>query len=141
MRVFSFVQPVFHAIKAAGASGNKLSGGQKQRIAFARVMLKDAPIIVLDEATAFVDPENEKKMNDAIEEIIRDKTVIVIAHKMSSIARADKIIVMDDGRIAAQGTQDALYSKCEKYRRLWNADKESSCWSLKGSGNNAAYGA
>ena len=125
----------------AGASGNKLSGGHKQRIAFARVLLKDAPIVVLDEATAFIDPDNEKKMNDAIEEITRNKTVIVIAHKMSSIAKADKIIVLDNGKIAAQGTHDILYRECSEYRKLWNADKISSCWSLKGSEKNASYGA
>jgi energy-coupling factor transport system ATP-binding protein len=125
----------------AGASGNKLSGGQKQRIAFARVLLKDAPIIVLDEATAFIDPDNEKKMNAAIEEIIRNKTVIVIAHKMSSIAKADKIIVMEDGRITAQGTHDTLYKECRAYCRLWDADRKSSCWSLKGSVKYDSYGA
>ena len=85
--------------------------------------------------------QDVKKMNDAIEEITRNKTVIVIAHKMSSIAKADKIIVMDNGRIAAQGTHDILYRECSEYRKLWNADKISSCWSLKGSEKNASYGA
>ena len=115
----------------AGASGNKLSGGQKQRIAFARVLLKDAPIIVLDEATAFIDPENEKKMNDAINEIIQNKTVIIIAHKLSSIARADKIIVLDKGRILAEGTHRELIESSEEYIKLWNAAEESRSWVLK----------
>ncbi len=115
----------------AGRAGNKLSGGQKQRIAFARVLLKDAPIIVLDEATAFIDPENEKKMNDAIEEIIRNKTVIVIAHKLSSIAKADKIIVLDKGRIISEGKHGKLIENCEQYRNLWRATKESERWILK----------
>ncbi len=116
----------------AGACGNKLSGGQKQRIAFARVLLKDAPVIVLDEATAFIDPENEKKMNDAIEEIIRDKTVLIIAHKLSSIAKADKIIVLGKGRIISEGTHAELIKNCEEYRRLWTATEESNRWILKG---------
>lgn len=116
----------------AGSCGNKLSGGQKQRIAFARVLLKDAPIIVLDEATAFIDPENEKKMNDAIAEIMRDKTVLIIAHKLSSIAKADKIIVLGKGRIVAEGKHGDLIRDCEEYRKLWNATEESNRWILKG---------
>ena len=116
----------------AGTSGSKLSGGQKQRIAFARVLLKDAPVIVLDEATAFVDPENEKIMNDAVSEIIRNKTVIIIAHKLSSIARADKIVVLGRGRIISEGTHNELLRDCEEYRRLWNAAEESTRWVLKG---------
>ena len=115
----------------AGTAGNKLSGGQKQRIAFARVLLKDAPVIVLDEATAFIDPENEKKMNDAIEAITRDKTVLVIAHKLSSIAKADKIIVLDKGRIAASGKHSELIDSCEQYKKLWKATETSNRWVLK----------
>ncbi|MCR4692014.1 MAG: ABC transporter ATP-binding protein/permease [Lachnospiraceae bacterium] len=125
----------------AGRAGNKLSGGQKQRIAFARVLLKDAPIIVLDEATAFMDPENEKKMNDAIEEITRNKTVIVIAHKLSSIAKADKIIVLDKGKIVSRGKHGQLIESSREYRKLWNATKESDRWSLKGGRINGTYGA
>jgi energy-coupling factor transport system ATP-binding protein len=116
----------------AGSCGNKLSGGQKQRIAFARVLLKDAPIVVLDEATAFIDPENEKKMNDAIAEIMRDKTVLIIAHKLSSIVKADKIIVLGKGRIVAEGKHSELIRGCEEYRKLWNATEESNRWILKG---------
>jgi energy-coupling factor transport system ATP-binding protein len=116
----------------AGACGNKLSGGQKQRIAFARVLLKDAPVIVLDEATAFIDPENEKKMNDAVAEIIKDKTVLIIAHKLSSIAKADKIIVLGKGRIISEGTHSNLINDCEEYRKLWTATEESNRWILKG---------
>ncbi|MCR5740582.1 MAG: ABC transporter ATP-binding protein/permease [Lachnospiraceae bacterium] len=125
----------------AGRSGNKLSGGQKQRIAFARVLLKDAPVIVLDEATAFIDPENEKKMNDAIEEITRNKTVIVIAHKLSSIAKADKIVVLDKGRIVSEGKHSKLIENCEEYKKLWNATKESNRWILKGEKTDDTYGA
>ncbi len=116
----------------AGRAGNKLSGGQKQRIAFARVLLKDAPIIVLDEATAFIDPENEKKMNDAIAEITRNKTVIVIAHKLSSIADADKILVLDKGKIVSEGKHNELIRDCDIYRNLWKATEDSNSWILTG---------
>ncbi|MBQ9685701.1 MAG: ABC transporter ATP-binding protein [Oscillospiraceae bacterium] len=116
----------------AGLAGSKLSGGQRQRIAFARVLLKDAPIIVLDEATAFIDPENEQKMNAAIAGIIRNKTVLVIAHKLSSIVSADKIIVLREGKIAAQGRHGELLESSEDYRRLWTASEESRGWLLKG---------
>ena len=115
----------------AGTAGNKLSGGQKQRIAFARVLLKDAPVIVLDEATAYIDPENERKMNDAIEAITRNKTVLVIAHKLSSIKKADNIIVLDKGRIAASGKHDELIYSCGEYKKLWKATEASNRWVLK----------
>ena len=116
----------------AGTAGSKLSGGQRQRIAFARVLLKDAPIIVLDEATAFIDPENEQKMNTAIAGIIRDKTVLVIAHKLSSIVSADKIIVLREGKIAAEGTHMELLQTSEDYKKLWSASEETRGWMLKG---------
>lgn len=116
----------------AGLAGSKLSGGQRQRIAFARVLLKDAPIIVLDEATAFIDPENEQKMNAAIAGIIRDKTVLVIAHKLSSIVRADQIIVLRQGKIAAKGTHDELLKESDDYRKLWATSEASRGWMLKG---------
>lgn len=116
----------------AGLAGSKLSGGQRQRIAFARVLLKDAPIIVLDEATAFLDPENEQKMNAAIAGIVRNKTVLVIAHKLSSIVHADQIILLQRGKIAARGTHEALMRESEDYRSLWAASEESQLWRLKG---------
>lgn len=116
----------------AGLAGRGLSGGQRQRIAFARVLLKDAPIVVLDEATAFIDPENEQKMNEAIADIISNKTVLVIAHKLSSIVSADKIVVLRKGKIAAEGTHEELLGTSEDYRRLWAASEESRGWILKG---------
>lgn len=116
----------------AGSAGARLSGGQRQRIAFARVLLKDAPIIVLDEATAYIDPENERRMNEAIREIVRDKTLIVIAHRLRTIAQADKIVVLDGGQVLAEGTQDELLAGCEVYRNLWNASNESGGWMLRG---------
>ena len=102
----------------AGLAGNMLSGGQKQRIAFARAILKDAPIIVLDEATAFVDAENERSIRRAMEQITHGKTVLVIAHRLYTIANADKIIVIDKGRIAEQGTREELLSRGGIYSRM-----------------------
>lgn len=118
----------------AGLAGNMLSGGQKQRIAFARAILKDATIIILDEATAFVDAENERSMRRAMEQITQGKTVIVIAHKLSSIKNADKIILLDNGTIAAEGTHEELTAGCESYRKLWAMSEETQSWTLKEAG-------
>ena len=116
----------------AGEAGSKLSGGQRQRIAFARAILKDAPIVILDEATAFIDPENEQKMNQAISEIVRDKTIIVIAHKMKSIMNANRIIVLKDGRIAASGCHAELIKTCPEYQNLWRISEETADWTVRG---------
>ena len=116
----------------AGEAGSKLSGGQRQRIAFARAILKDAPIVILDEATAFIDPENEQKMNQAIFEIVRDKTVIVIAHKMKSIMNANRIIVLKDGRIAASGCHAELIKTSPEYQNLWRISEETADWTVRG---------
>ena len=88
-----------------------LSGGEEQRIAIARAMLKNAPILILDEATAFADPDNEAKVQAAFRELSRGKTVIMIAHRLSTVANADCIYVVQDGRIAEAGTEDALRAK------------------------------
>jgi len=116
----------------AGEAGSKLSGGQRQRIAFARAILKDAPIVILDEATAFIDPENEQKMNQAISEIVRDKTVIVIAHKMKSIMNANRIIVLKGGRIAASGCHAELIKTSLEYQNLWRISEETADWTVRG---------
>ena len=116
----------------AGEAGSKLSGGQRQRIAFARAILKDAPIVILDEATAFIDPENEQKMNQAISEIVRDKTVIVIAHKMKSIMNANRIILLKDGRIAASGCHAELIKTSPEYQNLWRISEETADWTVRG---------
>ena len=105
----------------AGDGGNNLSGGEKQRIAIARAILKGSPIIVLDEATAFTDPENEAVIQRSIGELVAGKTLIVIAHRLSTITMADKIIVMNHGRIEAEGRHQSLLESCELYRTLWNA--------------------
>lgn len=116
----------------AGDGGKMLSGGERQRISLARAILKNAPIIVLDEATAFMDPENEEKMNKALDEIMKDKTVLVIAHRLSTIKNADKICVMKDGNIISEGTHSELLDKSEDYKKLWEASLSASTWKIKG---------
>ena len=114
----------------AGDSGKQLSGGERQRISLARAILKNAPVIILDEATAFMDPENEEKMNAAISEIIKDKTVVVIAHRLSSIKKADKICVLKSGNIIAEGTHDELMKNCEEFQKLWKASTAAAEWKI-----------
>ncbi len=115
----------------AGDGGKQLSGGERQRISLARAILKNAPIIVLDEATAFMDPENEEKMNAALDEIVKDKTVLVIAHRLSTIKNADKICVMKEGNCIAADTHDALLRDCAEYKKLWDASVSASTWKIK----------
>lgn len=115
----------------AGDGGKQLSGGERQRISLARAILKDAPIIVLDEATAFMDPENEEKLNQAIDEIIRDKTVLVIAHRLSTVQNADRICVMKDGNCIAADTHEKLLSGCNEYKKFWDASVSASAWKIK----------
>ena len=114
----------------AGDGGKMLSGGERQRISLARAILKNAPVIVLDEATAFIDPENEEKMNAAIGEIIKGKTVLVIAHRLQTIVNADKICVMKDGNIIAADTHDNLLQSCEEYQKLWHSSEARANWKI-----------
>ena len=115
----------------AGDGGKQLSGGERQRISLARAILKNAPIIVLDEATAFMDPENEEKMNRAIDEIMKNKTVLVIAHRLSTIRNADTICVMKDGECIASDRHEALLLSCPEYKNLWDASVSASTWRIK----------
>ncbi len=102
-----------------GTEGTYLSGGEQQRVALARAILKDAPIVVLDEATAFADPENEALIQKAFEVLTEGRTVIMIAHRLSTVVGADKIIVLDNGRVAEEGTHDELIRKRGMYSRMW----------------------
>lgn len=112
----------------AGDAGKMLSGGQRQRISLARAILKNAPIIVLDEATAYADPENEEKMEAAIAELVKGKTLFVIAHKLPAIMNADQICVIEHGKLAATGTHAELLATCEEYKKLWKASQDSAEW-------------
>lgn len=104
-----------------GDAGGKLSGGERQRIAIARAILKDAPIVLLDEATAFTDPENENRIQNSINQLIKDKTLIVIAHRLSTIINADQIIVMNNGQVEGIGDHISLLKSCKLYKDLWEA--------------------
>ncbi len=105
----------------AGDAGSHLSGGERQRIAIARAILKNSPIVVLDEATAFTDPENEAVIQESVAGLVNGKTLIVIAHRLSTITAADKIMVIDQGNIAAEGTHEELLTKSHLYKKLWEA--------------------
>ena len=113
-----------------GDKGIFLSGGEAQRICVARAILKNAPILVLDEATAFADPENEYKMQMALQSLIKDKTVIVIAHRLSSIVSAHQIVVMKEGRIVQCGKHNILSVKEGVYKSMWDAYRNAYHWSL-----------
>lgn len=113
-----------------GEGGATLSGGEKQRISIARCILKDAPIVILDEATASVDTDNESYIQEAINELVKGKTLLVIAHRLNTIRQADQILVISDGRISEQGTHDVLMAKAGIYQDFVNIRKKSSGWSL-----------
>lgn len=104
-----------------GSGGGHLSGGERQRIAIARAMLKDAPVLILDEATAYTDPENEARIQSSLARLIKGRTLIVIAHRLSTIQTADQIIVLNDGRIEARGRHEHLLDTCPLYASMWQA--------------------
>ena len=114
----------------AGEAGKRLSGGEKQRIAIARMMLKNAPIVILDEATAFTDPENEDKIQQSIAALTKGKTLLVIAHRLSTIKSADNIVVLKDGVIIAEGRQEELLEKCPLYNDMWQAHIGAKNWAV-----------
>ena len=119
-----------------GEKGARISGGEKQRLSIARALLKDSPILILDEATAFIDPENEALVQDAINKLIRDKTLIVIAHRISTIIAADEIWVLDKGRIAARGVHEQLLSTNKLYKNMWETHVSAQGWALEGERKN-----
>ena len=111
--------------------GSTLSGGQKQRISIARAIMKDAPIVILDEATANVDPENEKELMDAVAALTKEKTIIMIAHRLKTVRHADRIVVVDKGRIVQQGTHEQLMQQEGIYRRFVDAREQAVSWKVK----------
>ena len=115
---------------AAGDAGKQLSGGERQRIAIARAILKDAPIVILDEATAFTDPENEDKIQRSIMALSKGKTLLVIAHRLSTIQNADQIVVLEKGQIVDRGVQSELLSHCPLYQALWAAHVGAKTWAV-----------
>lgn len=114
-----------------GENGCELSGGERQRISIARAFLKDAPVILLDEATASLDVENETMIQSALSRLIKDKTVLVIAHRMRTVAGADKIVVLADGVVAEQGKPSELYNKNGIYARMVDLQSASGKWKIK----------
>ena len=111
----------------AGDAGKRLSGGERQRITLARAILKDAPIIILDEATSSVDLENEDKINRAIEKIIENKTVIVIAHKLSALKNVDKIVLIKDGQVIEEGPAEEIM-KSDYFKKLYKLSQNAENW-------------
>ena len=113
-----------------GEGGATLSGGEKQRIAIARAIMKDAPIIILDEATANVDPENEKELTEAIANLTREKTIIMIAHRLKTVRNADQILVIDKGRIVQKGKHKELMNEDGIYRNFVSGRQKAVSWKI-----------
>ena len=103
----------------AGDAGDRLSGGERQRITIARAMLKQSNLIILDEATAYADPESEAQIQEAVGRLVHGKTLVVVAHRLSTIQNAEQILVVDKGNIIARGTQKELLEQCPLYHRMW----------------------
>ena len=114
-----------------GTAGTYLSGGEEQRVALARTILKNSPIVLLDEATAFADPENEQNIQVALNELVKNKTVVMIAHRLSTIKNADNIIILEEGKLIEEGTHDHLISTGGKYASMWNEYQRSTAWNIK----------
>ena len=113
-----------------GEGGSTLSGGEKQRISIARAMLKNAPVVLLDEATASVDPENEVYLQQAISTLVKDKTLIVIAHRLSTIRDAEQLLVIDNGKLVQHGKHDELVLQEGIYQKYWNIRQNAKAWKV-----------
>lgn len=132
-RVHDFAEELPEGFRTRlGAGGGRLSGGQRQRISVARAILKNAPVVILDEATAYLDPDNEEAVNAAVTELARGRTVIVVAHRLSSVTHADSIVVMDHGRVSGVGTHDHLRATNPLYAEMWAAYQSTHGWTLIG---------
>ena len=131
-KIHDFIMTLPHGYETlAGDRGTNLSGGQKQRITIARAILKNTPIVVLDEATAFADPENEEEIIKALSNLMRNKTVIVVAHRLPAIKAADQIVVFDQGKITETGNHEELLEKEGMYARLWRNDEKAQTWAFR----------
>lgn len=127
----SFIGELEHGFDTrVGGGGSHLSGGERQRISIARAMLKNAPIVILDEATASVDPENEDRLQKAIEALTRDKTIIMIAHRLKTVRHADQILVVDHGHIVQQGKHEDLINQPGIYADFVGGRKQAAGWKL-----------
>lgn len=114
-----------------GDSGKLLSGGERQRVSIARAILKDAPIVVLDEATSSVDPENADKIDRAVREVTKGKTVVVIGHNLKNLTGCDQIAVLEEGKLIAAGKHEELLVTCSCYRKLWETSESAGSWTIK----------
>ena len=114
-----------------GDEGSKLSGGQRQRIIIARAILRNAPVLILDEATAYTDMENQQKLQRSLQELCKDKTLILIAHRLSTVTDCDQIIVMQNGKADAVGTHEELLKKSPLYLQMWETHEKSRNWKLQ----------
>lgn len=115
-----------------GEGGTALSGGERQRVSIARAILKDAPVVLLDEATAALDPENEEAVGRALAELAADRTLVVIAHRLATVVAADQIVVIDGGRVAERGTHDELLAGGGRYADFWRERTRASGWRIAG---------
>jgi ATP-binding cassette subfamily B protein len=115
-----------------GEGGLRLSGGERQRLSLARAILKDAPIVILDEATAYADPENEVLLQEGVSRLLSGKTVIIIGHRLSALTRADAICVFEAGRLAGMGRHDELLRNCALYARMWELQEAAARWTVAG---------
>jgi ATP-binding cassette subfamily B protein len=128
-RCHDFIQKLPEGYETmVGEGGSTLAGGEKQRISIARAMLKDSPIILLDEATASLDPENELYIQQAIDGLLQNKTVVIIAHRLNTVVNADKIIVLDKGRIVEEGKHNDLIKNKGLYYRMWEEQRKTHSW-------------
>lgn len=126
-----FIQRFEHGYETtAGNAGNRLSGGEKQRISIARMILKNSPIVILDEATAFTDQENEGKIQQSIAALTKGKTLLIIAHRLSTIKNAHQIVVLKDGQVENMGTHQQLLNSDSLYKDMWEAHIGTQKWSV-----------